>query len=45
MGYVEPALAAPGTELIVETERASIPVAVGDKPLYKNGTCRTKQVL
>jgi aminomethyltransferase len=45
MGYVEPALAQAGTELLVETERASIPVTVADKPLYKHGTCRTKEVL
>jgi aminomethyltransferase len=42
MGFVPPNLAEIGTELIVKTARAEIPVAVVEKPFYKKGTCRKK---
>jgi glycine cleavage system aminomethyltransferase T len=44
MGYVEAALAAIGTELVVKTERAELPVTVCPRPLYDKGTCRTKDI-
>ena len=44
MGYVPPDLSAPGTELTVRAARAEVPVTVAEKPLYKEGTCRTKNV-
>jgi len=44
LGYVAPHLTEPGRELIVSTGRAEIPVTVCEKPLYKQGTCRRKDV-
>ncbi|MFP4354106.1 MAG: glycine cleavage system aminomethyltransferase GcvT [Phycisphaerae bacterium] len=44
MGYVPVELAKPGIELIVDAGRAQIPVTIADKPLYKNGTCRKKNL-
>lgn len=40
MGYVEPSLAVPGTALVVDTARATLPVTVAERPMYKDGTCR-----
>jgi aminomethyltransferase len=45
MGYVPPTLAVPGTPLTVETRRRDLPVAVAGKPLYSQGTCRTREPL
>jgi glycine cleavage system T protein (aminomethyltransferase) len=45
LGYVRTDLAEPGQALTVRTGRADLPVIVGDKPLYKNGTCRAKDPL
>ena len=42
MGYVRTDLAEPGTELTVQTDRAEMPVIVGEMPLYRQGTCRKK---
>jgi len=44
MGYVPPDLAQPGTKLTVRTARAEIPVTVEAKPIYTQGTCRTKDI-
>jgi aminomethyltransferase len=44
MGYVQAALAADGSELVVKTERAELPVTVCAKPLYDKATCRTKDI-
>jgi len=44
MAYVEPAFAEPGRELIVDTGRTHLPVTVGEKPLYTEGTCRTRDL-
>ena len=44
MGYVLSSLAEPGQELTVRTARADIPVVVAAKPIYKQGTCRTKEI-
>ncbi len=43
-GYVPPGLATPGTELVVKAPRNDLPVTVAQTPLYKNGTCRTKEL-
>ena len=43
-GYVPADLATPGAELIVKTPRRDLPVAVAHRPLYKHGTCRTKEI-
>lgn len=40
LGFVPPTQAEIGTELIVKTARAEIPVSVTKKPFYKNGTCK-----
>ncbi len=40
MGYVEPSAAEAGAELVVRTARAELGMTVGEKPLYKEGTCR-----
>ncbi|KPJ69493.1 MAG: hypothetical protein AMS14_11580 [Planctomycetes bacterium DG_20] len=45
MGYVEADLAESGQELLVDTGRCELAVMVCDKPLYRNGTCRTKDTL
>jgi aminomethyltransferase len=42
LGYVRPALAATGTDLVAKTPRGGLPVTVAEKPLYKNGTARTR---
>jgi aminomethyltransferase len=42
MGYVERARATTDSELTIHTKRAEIPARVADRPLYKDGTCRTK---
>lgn len=42
MGFVRSDLAEPGTELIVRTDRAEIPVEVKKRPLYEGGSCRSK---
>jgi aminomethyltransferase len=44
MGYVPPALAAPGTPLTVRTRRGDLAVTVIPKPPYTHGTCRTKEL-
>jgi len=43
MGYLPPELAQAGTELIVKTPRSDLPATVAAWPLYKQGTCRTKE--
>ena len=44
MGYVPTALATPGAGLTVKTPRRDLAVTVAQAPLYKNGTCRTKEL-
>ena len=43
-GYVLPGFAAPGTELVVKTPRGNLSATVAQTPLYKRGTCRTKEL-
>lgn len=45
MGYINADLAEVGRELQIDTGRAQMPVVVVDKPLYKEGTCRTKDLV
>ncbi len=45
MGYVRSELAEPGRRLVVNTGRCELPVIVSKKPLYPNGTCRTRNPL
>lgn len=45
MGYVSADLAGPGQDLEIATDRAFIPAKLVEKPIYKQGTCRTKQLL
>jgi len=45
LGYVRSELNEPGRQLLVRTARCELPVIVEKKPLYRNGTCRTKQPL
>jgi aminomethyltransferase len=45
MGYVQTALAEPGREFTVNTGRCELPVIACKKPLYPNGTCRTRNPL
>jgi aminomethyltransferase len=45
MGYVKALLAEPGRHLMVHTERCELPVTISNKPLYKDGTCRTRHPL
>jgi len=45
MGYVPTDLAKPGCELLVNTGRCELPVTVCKKPMYPNGTCRTRNPL
>ena len=45
MGYVRSELAEPGRRLVVNTGRCELPVIVSRKPLYRNGTCRTRHPL
>ena len=45
MGYVASRLAEPGTAVTIAGARAEIPAVVADKPIYKQGTCRTKEIL
>ncbi len=40
LGYVSADCAEPGTELIIATRRAELPVTVVERPFYKEGTCR-----
>lgn len=44
MGYVLAEHAEPGTELVIATARAELPATVQQKPLYGNGTCRTRRL-
>ena len=44
LAYVEAPLADVGRELVVDTGRCELPVTVCEKPLYVNGTCRTKEI-
>lgn len=44
MGYVRSDLARSSVQLTVRTERAEVPITIQDKPLYKAGTCRTRQL-
>lgn len=43
MGFVDPEAGAPGTTLVIRTARAELPVNVCEKPLYREGTCRTRK--
>lgn len=48
MGYVRANLAdlaGPGRELQVAADRAAVAVTLAEKPIYKQGTCRTKEPL
>jgi aminomethyltransferase len=40
MGYVDSDFCRPGQELVVNTGKVELPVAVREKPLYAAGTCR-----
>ncbi len=42
MGYVKAGLGQPGTELTVDTGRAELEVAIAERPLYTEGSCRKK---
>lgn len=42
MGYVQPDAADDGTELMIDTGRAELAATVAPKPLYAQGTARTK---
>ena len=44
MGYVANSAAETGTQLTITGARAEIPAVVADKPIYKQGTCRTKDI-
>jgi len=44
MGYVAPEVAEPGTGLIAKTPRGDLALTVREMPLYRNGTCRTKEL-
>lgn len=44
MGYVRADLAAPGAELTIRHPRGPLPAAVAARPLYKKGTCRTRNL-
>jgi hypothetical protein len=41
MGYVAAPLATTGTALTIHAARTDMPATVADRPLYKDGTCRT----
>ncbi|MBM4042939.1 MAG: glycine cleavage system aminomethyltransferase GcvT [Planctomycetes bacterium] len=43
-GYVPADLATPGTELTIRTPRRDLAAVVAQPPLYKHGTCRTKEL-
>ena len=45
MGYVQAPLAEPGRQLVVDTGRCELRVTVDRKPLYRDGTCRTRNPL
>ncbi|MDP6635512.1 MAG: glycine cleavage system aminomethyltransferase GcvT [Phycisphaerae bacterium] len=45
MGYVRSPLAEPGRQLVVDTGRCELRVTVCGRPLYRNGTCRTRTPL
>ena len=45
MGYVRSPLSEPGRRLVVNTARGELPVTVSRKPLYRDGTCRTRHPL
>lgn len=45
MGYVKADSAEAGRQFMVDTGRCELAVAVCDKPLYRDGTCRTKDPL
>lgn len=45
LGFVHSEAAKCGTELVIRTARAELPVTVREKPLYHKGTCRTKRPL
>jgi aminomethyltransferase len=45
MGYVQASLARVGQPLVVDTGRCELPVMVVRKPLYPDGTCRTRDPL
>jgi len=44
MGYVPSELSKTGTNLAIAGARAEIPAVVATKPLYNQGTCRTKDI-
>jgi aminomethyltransferase len=44
MGYVSAECAATGAALTVATRRGELPVVVAERPLYKHGTCRTREL-
>ena len=45
MGYIRTILADPGRELVVDTGRCELPVTVSRKPLYRDGTCKTRNTV
>jgi aminomethyltransferase len=45
MGYVELDFAEAGRELVVDTGRCELAVTVSERPLYRDGTCRTNSPL
>ena len=45
MGYVPADLAGPSNQLVVDTGRCELTVTVSEKPLYRQGTCRTDSPL
>jgi aminomethyltransferase len=44
LGYVRPELAEPGTRLAVGHMRGDLPATVEARPLYRDGTCRTRNL-
>ncbi|NBB94604.1 MAG: glycine cleavage system aminomethyltransferase GcvT [Planctomycetes bacterium] len=42
MGYVDREATATGTPVIIRTARAELPATVAERPLYKDGTARSK---
>ena len=45
MGYIKAPLAEPGRRLVVNTGRCELIVTTAKKPLYQDGTCRTRHPL
>lgn len=43
-GYVAAELTAPGTELAIKAPRHVLAATIAEPPLYKHGTCRTKEL-